>query len=42
MPETLSVILDDLKPDTKSTVLIKANNFFESGTTYKPLYIETK
>ena len=42
MPETLSVTIGDLKPDTKYTVLIKANNFFESGTSYKPLYIETK
>jgi hypothetical protein len=42
MPETLSVIIDDLKPDTKYTVLIKANNFFEASTTYKPLFVETK
>lgn len=42
MPETLSVTIDDLKPDTKYTVLIKANNFFEASTTYKPLFVETK
>ena len=42
MPETLSVTIGDLKPDTKYTVTIKANNFFEASTTYKPLFVETK
>lgn len=42
MPETLSVTVTDLKPDTEYKVIVKANNFFGSGTNSNAFTIKTK